>query len=483
MSDIILDRRGQIPYVAEPRPKELPKDKEYAVRADKYNANLRKAFERMGVIMVLGSECSPTSVQYGATDADNFRATLPEDSTEVGDIIIVSEDAVNPRTWRFTIVYADEIEIADAQLVDGASGTSNYDTIQKSLIIWLVSKAGLRQWVSKNEILRGQFADALKADDLIMGVDDDTVLGTKVDWFDEEHRVDAGHEGEHKAGFLTNSMLDLDDVLKTQGASNIVKNGAFNINNAADISFWTAISATLTAPAGVCGTFPYYMMKIAVTDADQGAYQDLIDLDVGEMITATFFAKGTNGKKIRAVLQTDTLDETLPITCTGSFVEYSLQFTPDNICSNPKIKFLSDETGAQDFYIAYVCVRWGNVRMKAERAASDVMYDAVHDMAFYMPDLAAAAADEIYASFVLEKNIKIISIYAYSRVAAATADATIRLSDGTNNVDVVIANLANAGHVHSAQEYAKAATLTLTLLQNTTTNGDDVSVVIQYRIN
>lgn len=475
----MINREGLPTNWLQPRTSDLPEDMAYAVRADILNRNFRDLAESIGCPLVTGDQdfCVEGSAQYGASTTTYCRLTLPPDRFEIGDLLKITDGT---RVWEFVVAYEDQIEITDTELIEGTAGTANYNAIQSSLIIIGFGKAGLLKFVSATNIALGANANALHGDDIRVSDTDATTLEEVSDDVYTEHEAD----GTHSVDIIDNDNMKTDTVLATLGCDNLIKNGNFEINDAADSSYWDAVGTGVLTPEElhVCGEFPDRDLKIVVTDNNSGAEQSIARCEKDIPLTMMCWVKGTADKEIKLILKTDTASAEKAITCAGTWEEAFVKFTPDDQCT-VKAQILSNETGAQTFYVALVTVKFGNYVQKPERAAADVLYDAVHTAVFYIPTLCSAGADSIYAVWTPQRDIKLIRIDAYVHLDPATDDATIRLTDGSSDVDTDILIGNNSGaNASTVQEYAAGAPLTLKVLQNTTTDGTECIIVIQYRM-
>lgn len=483
MSDIILDRSENIPHIAAPRTAALPLDKTKAVLASYYNANFRKVLERIGMLMVLGSECTNYNTTYGTSNSTHFRPGLPAGSTEIGDVLIVSEDGTDPRTWRVVILNPDEIEITDTELVDGPALVNNYDAIKDTVIILCVGKLGMQKHITKNEICRGQFPDALTAEDLILrgNVDDPdaTNLADKVDYFDLEHRIDAGFEGEHKAGFVKNNHLDKNEVLSTQGSLNLMRNGFFTLRDAVSATFWELISGgTMTPTTNACGLFPSWYCKFEQTASGQGLRQLLKYCEKNIPLRMSFYAWGKDGdENIIASLNDPYSEANLSIALTTTPTLYNLPFIPASQCS-VYARFLSEGAGTNEWYIAMVSVSFGDINTYPERSPRDALYDGVQHNNFFIADL-TAGGDVTVGVWTPARRIRILRVDAYA-ITAPNDDVVFRLTDGGTDLDTTILSGQNAGYADTETCFAMGAPLTLKIISNSDTSGANAHVIIQY---
>lgn len=469
-----LDRRGAMPYPWQGRPRDLPLDEEYALRDDKLNANWRQLMEAIGKPLITGVMCTEGTVAYGASTITHCRITLPDDFTELNDWLNIGDGA---RQWRVKVLVENEIEFSDADLIGGLSGTANYNTIQNSLLLETLSKEKLEKQVTKNEIVLGSFDDGLHADDIGISKTDTTKIKTKLDLFDIEHKTD----GVHKDDIIENSMLDKDDVLITQSFVNRVKNGAFNINLAASRDYWLDVgSPVVTINSNGKTAFPYFDCEIDSDALGEGIRQGIFAVEKGQPVRLCFWAKGNSGgEAIKAQIYDGVVSVSSEITLTNAYAIYYLDYTPEE--GDVTIRIMSNTSATIKFFLALITFAMGDVHTFPERSSLDVIYDTVHTMAFWLDDL-VKGTDTVFAQWTKERSIKLLRGNAYCQVAVGGGDdAVIRLTDGTNNFDVTVADGQQTGEQTTDLEFT-GNDYELKVMANATNVGSKCIVVYQYRM-
>ena len=473
-----LDRRGAMPYVWQGRPADLPLDPTYAISDDKLNANWRQIMEAIGVVLLTGQMCEEGTVTYGASTTTYCRLTLPDGFTEVNDWLHIGDGV---RQWRVQVAVEREIEFSDADLIDGTAGTANYNTIQDDLMMWTLAKAKLTKKVTKNEISLGAFDDSLHGDDIRMSKTDATTVAAKANLLDVEHESD----GTHSAEIIGNAELDKDDVLVTQGVINLLKNGAFHIGELDDDWGWTYTggatgATTKTTPP----EFPAYYNIISTSSPGDGIKQEIIGIEKDIPIRLSFYVRSLTSDKfnLKVSLYDGTGSETLEEEISNTWVLRHLTLTPvtqDGVY----VQFELNSSGSgtdNEFHLALVSVCFGDVHMRPERSPMDVLYDAIYEHTIYL-DTLQCVGDTVFADWDLLENIKVERIDAYARTAP-NADVTIRLTNGSSNMDTTILNGQNKGEHGISGNYTRADTLQVKVLANSDSSGANCNVVITYRM-
>lgn len=476
-----LDRRAMIPHPGEPRPEDLPLDDEYAVRPDYYNANLRQLAEAIGCIMFTGVMCEDGG-HYGASDATHCRLTLPDDFTEIGDILHIGDGS---REWRVEITVENAIEFTDTNLVDGTSGGTDYDTIKDNLLLWCVAKTKLSKPVTKNEICLGNFADGLHADDIQRSAAHTDTIDTLFTSYEVQHNFAPGtsHDGTHKDSIIDNNHLVKSTVLRSQGSLNLVANGFFLVNGEPSSDYWEAIGgATLTPDETVtCSSFPKNYCQVDTTDVNQGLRQKVDDIEAGIPLKMSCYMKGAaGGENVRLMMNTDSGSVHDDVELTTTWTRYDLTWdAPDDQCSF-YARAMSLDTGASTFYIAMISVSFGDVPQYPERSPKDNVFDLAVPITAYIHTL-VAASDIVVATWTPQNDIKILRVDAYA-TRAVDANCTIRLTDGADNVDtVILSGQCSGSNTAGTQEYDAGLPLQIQVPANAVSSGGLCTVVIQYR--
>jgi len=473
------DRSGIIPYPASPRPSDLPLDAEYAVKADTYNANLRMIAEEVGCPYFTGKhyKCYEGSAYYGSSTSAHCRLTLPLDYTEIGDVLFIGDGS---RIWRVVIAQLDQVEFSDSDLVHGTAGTANYDTIKDNLEFMVRAKSKISKVVTKNEIVTGNFADGLHGDDIPVSQGSGDSIKDQLDDIYVEHESD----GTHSAGIIGNAELDKDDVLKTQAFVNRVRNGAFNINNAASKDYWTDIGTPNSAVnSNGKDVYPQFDLECTTNALTEGVYQLLLEgFEPNVPIRLCFVAWGdSGGEAIKAQMYTGIESETEEITLTTSKTTYYLTLTPTDI-TTLIVRFISNTASTITWHIALVTIALGDVHTRPERSSQDVLFDAIHTTDFYIPSLLTSGADVTYVQWTPQRTIQLVRIDVYTNTKP-DVDVTVRITDGSNNVDVVISSSTGKGSNSSTtQQFNKGTELTLKVIDNAATAGTLVNYILQYRM-
>lgn len=480
MSGILtgLDRRSAMPWPYEGRPRELPLDEEYAFRSDRGNANWRQLMEAIATALITGIMCEEGTVTYGASTTTHCRLTLPDGYAEVNDFLVIGDGT---RIWRVEVAVAREIEFSDSNLIDptGGEGTADYNTIQNNLIMFTLSKSKLSAWISKNEIARGSQDGALHLDDLQRSKTDTDNANTTLEKLFTEHEND----GSHSDNIIGNSNLKKADVLITEAFISRVKNGAFNINGAASLDYWTEVGSLVTFQANDNGkaAFPRYCAQLSSDDSGEGMSQDLSEnkFEANVPIRMCFYAKGNSGgEKLKFQLYNGIESAEAEVVLTTTYTAYYLTFTPSD-ATNLTVRFLSNQASAQTIFIALVTIASGDVHTYPERSPQDVQYDMVLQDTFFVEDI-TVFGDMIFAQWDLLRDIKILQID-IKCLANVDADVVIRLTDGSTNHDTTIASGNSTAQNTADQDYDKNATMQLKVLSSSATTGDGCNVTIQYR--
>lgn len=472
-----LDRRGLIPYPAEPRPEDLPLDTEYAVKPSYANANWRMIAEAIGKTLFTGEHyLIQDGGHYGASDTTHCRLTLPPDYTELNDWLIIGETQVDgdSRVWAVEISVEDAIEFTDSDLVKGAASTNNYNSIMTDLWFMTLSKKKIPIMITKDEICLGAFDKGLHGDDIRMSKTDATTVATKAGLIDTEHEADGSHSNE----IIGNAQLKKDDVLKTQGFINQIRNGDFSINEAASRDYWDdVLTPVVTASASACGVFPAFFLDIDTNALNEGVEQLLKGFETNQPVTCEFWALGdVGGEKIKATLDSPSATQTEEFVLTTDWTKYSVELTPDSQCSF-YLKILANQGAAQTFYIARVSVHLGDIVIIPERASKDVLFDGVHKLGLFVSDLTVASQ---FAAWVSERAFKILRVDIYCRTVP-DANTTFRISDGITNYDITVNSGVNAGNNTADQMYPASSNMTMAIQAAATLSGADAVIVIQYR--
>lgn len=471
-----LDRRNMFPYWWQGRPSDLPLDPNYRVRSDYLNANARAIAEAIGIVLITGDMATESNVHYGSSIATECRLTLPDDYTEIGDILMVADAT---RQWRIpAIVYENEIYFSDTHLVKGSSGGNDYDTIQNNLIMWTLSKTKLEKTVTKNEIVTGAFDDGLHGDDIRMSKTDATTVAAKASLIDVEHESN----GVHSAGIIGNDNLDKDDVMSSQGFINRVKNSDFVINDAASRDYWLDVLTPVVTPtSSACDVFPDYFCQIATNQLNEGIRQLLKGFETDQPVTCVFWAKGNaGGEEIYVRLNTAAETATQTITLTTTWTKYTVALTPDSQCSF-YVNFLADTASSITWMIAKISVYLGDIKVIPERNPQDSVVDAVMTKTFFA-QTTLYAANQIIAKWTLERACKIVNAKAYLIGAVGSANLVVRLTDGITNYDTTVSLGNNEGEQTADQEYPTASNMEVIIVGDAARDGGtDLTIVYQYR--
>lgn len=473
------DRSGILPYPASPRPSDLPLDAEYAVRADYYNANLRIVAEAIGCPFFTGQhyKCYEGSDYYGSSTSTHCRLTLPVDYTEIGDVLFIGDGS---RIWRVTIAQLDQIEFSDSDLVHGTAGTANYNTIKDSLEFRVWGKSKISKLVTKNEIVTGDFADGLHGDDIPVSQGSGDTIKDQLDDIYVEHESD----GTHSAGIIGNAELDKDDVLKTQAFVNRVRNGAFHINDVASKDYWTDIGTPgSSVNSNGKDFFPQFDLECTTNALSEGIYQGLLGGFQPDIpIRLCFVAWGDiGGEAIKAQMYTGIESATEEITLTTNPTTYYLTLTPTDI-TTLVVRFISNTASTITWHIALVTIALGDIHTRPERSSQDVLFDAVHMTDFWIDSLLTTGADKTWIYFTPQRTIQLVRIDAFA-VTKNDVDVTVRITDGSNNVDVTISSATGKGSNSSTtQQFNKGTELTIKVIDNAATVGALVNYVLQYRM-
>jgi hypothetical protein len=145
------------------------------------------------------------------------------------------------------------------------------------------------------------------------------------------------------------------------------------------------------------------------------------------------------------------------------------------------IRFIANTASTITWKIALVTLCMGDIHTYPERSSLDVLFDGVHQADFYINTL-RASSDKIWAKWTPKRSIKLIRIDAYASTAP-DANATIRLTNGVNNVDVTINSGQNLGsNTTTVQEFNGGTELTLKVPANSVGTGGECNYVLQYRM-
>lgn len=473
----MLDRRNMFPHWWLGRPEDLPRDPNFRVRSDYLNANLRAVAEAIGTVLITGDLCTEGNIHYGASITTECRLTLPDDYTEVGDILMVADAT---RQWRIpAIAYENEIFFSDTHLIAGSSGGNDYNTIQNNLIMWTLSKTKIQKTVTKNEIVLGDFADGLHADDIQLENGDSTTIKAKLDLFDVEHESN----GVHSDGIIKNDTLDKDDVLKTQGFVNRARNGAFNINGVASREYWDDVITPVVTPTDNGKTaFPRFSLQVATNANSEGiAHSVLGAVEAFKPNRVECYLWGdSGGEQVRIQIYDGIVSAFSDITLTTSKTLYTLDLTPEDT-TTLIFRAISNTGAAQTWHIALVNIALGDIHTEPERGAEDILYDACDVMNFFVSSL-VYAANQTIIKFTPQHAIKILRMDAYAITAVGGANAIVRLTDGSNDSDVQINVAANQGTSSPDQEYAAGVELELLVVGNAAVNaGGEINIALSYR--
>lgn len=474
----MLDRRNMFPHWWQGRPEDLPRDPNFRVRSDYLNANLRAVAEAIGVVLITGDLCTEGNFHYGTSTTTECRLTLPDDYTEVGDILMVADAT---RQWRIpAIAYENEIFFSDTHLIAGSSSGNDYNTIQNNLIMWTLSKTKITKTVTKNEIVLDSFPDGLHADDMQLAEGDATNLKTKVELIDVEHESN----GVHSVGIIKNDTLDKADVLSSQGFINRVKNSDFVINDAASRDYWLDVLTPVVTPtSNPCDSFPDFFCQVDTNQLDEGIRQLLKGFETDQPVTCVFWAKGNaGGEQIKVRLDTAVVSSTQQITLTTTWTKYTIALTPDSQCVF-YVNFLADTGSSITWMIAKVSVYMGDIKIIPEPNPQNAVLDAVMTKTFYA-QTTIYTPDQIIAQWTLERACKILNAKAYliTAVGGIGGDLDVRLTDGVTDYDTTVVTGNNDGEQTADQEYPAGSTMEVKIIGNgNRNNGLDLTIVFQYR--
>lgn len=474
----MLDRRNLFPYWWQGRPEDLPRDPNYRVRSDYLNSNANVIASAIGIVLITGDLCTEGNIHYGSSITTECRLTLPDDYTEVGDILMVADAT---RQWRIpAIAYENEIYFNDTHLVAGSIGGNDYNTIQNNLMMWTLSKTKIIKTVTKNEIVLGSFADGLHADDMQLSQSDATNLKTKVELIDVEHESN----GVHSVGIIKNDTLDKSDVLASQGFINRVKNSDFVINDAASRDYWLDVLTPVVTPtSSACDVFPDFFCQVATNQLDEGIRQLLKEFETDQPVTCVFWAKGNaGGEQIKVRLDTAVVSSSQQITLTTTWTKYTIALTPDSQCSF-YVNFLADTGSSITWMIAKISVYMGDVKIIPEPNPQNAVLDAVMTKTFFA-QTTVYGANQIIAKWTLERACKILNakVYLITAVAGIGGDLVVRLTDGITDYDTTVVTTSDEGEQTSDQEYPASSNMEVIIVGNANrNNGVDLTIVFQYR--
>jgi hypothetical protein len=448
-------------------------DEEYAIKPDECNANWRQGMEAIGKVLFTGVMCEDGGY-YGASDTAHCRLTLPDDFTEVGDILHIGDGS---REWRVTVTVDNAIEFTDTQLHSGTAGTANYDTIKNLLRFWTMANAKLTKIVTRNEIALGAHAEALHGDDIRIS---DTEATTVEDLFDDfyvEHELG----GAHSSDIIGNANLKKDEVLTSQGFLNMVKNGEFWLHEEASKRYWEEVGTpvSVTPTSNPCGSFPRHVNTL-VTDAQgEGIRQAMTGIEQNQPCRLVFWGQGNAGgeKIIAELLVSGGASAHVDIVLTTTWTKYYLDFTPDDSC-NLYVRFISDDSGSATWRLAKVNVAQGDVHSCPERAPRDYLLDDVKYASFYTPNIRTGGFN--IAQFTPRTPFELIGIEAFARTAP-NADVTIRISDGGHNEDLVFTSGETHDYVAAEYYYGFGSALTISAETNSDSASTDVQIILHYR--
>jgi len=126
-----------VPHEFQNNPNPLNYDPAYNVDARKFNDNFKTLSTAIGVVRVLGEECTEGSTHYGSSSSTRLCFTLPPEKRALpGDVILAGDGT---RSWRFICEYEDEVKLTDDELTYGNEGMS-YEGILSNLRILIIAK-------------------------------------------------------------------------------------------------------------------------------------------------------------------------------------------------------------------------------------------------------------------------------------------------------------------------------------------------------
>jgi hypothetical protein len=111
-------------------------------------SNFNKLCKAIGTIQVIGADCTDNT-----STSTECKLILPADQIEVGDVVVVGEGGTNLRIWYIEITGNDNLAFTDADLINGADSIADYDTIKNDLMIWVIGKSKLFNFITKNQLL------------------------------------------------------------------------------------------------------------------------------------------------------------------------------------------------------------------------------------------------------------------------------------------------------------------------------------------
>jgi hypothetical protein len=123
--------------------------------------NYDKLSRAIGNVQIIGTDCTDDT-----STTILCKLVTPTDHLEIGDVVVIGEGGANLRVWYVQVAIADKLSFSDANLINGSAGINNYDAIKNDLMIWIISKAKLYNFITKNQIFLSR---------AIQGVNDETI--------------------------------------------------------------------------------------------------------------------------------------------------------------------------------------------------------------------------------------------------------------------------------------------------------------------
>jgi hypothetical protein len=465
----------------------------YVFDAERFNTEIVQALaESIGVTFVRGKDC----VDNGSTTTVcNFMT--PTDRIEVGDVMIWGDGS---RQWRKVITVKDTVSFSDSDLTGGSPGSNNYNTILSTIRGVVIAKPLTTTPITKNEIVLGNFAAGLNGANIRRVQAAVTTIDEAIEAIEDDFYASEGLSGQHadngvhSDGFLTNLMLDKDDVLKTQGFRNILKNAFFRKWTAGTSSppdHYVAVgvgAADITRQGGTSG-YPYFCrIDVGISELGYGMKQSLANslcgLNEAPYLTMRGWIRRISGGTALRLKLEGSVAGTTDITISDIWTRFDLTSTVDaaGICPASVVaSWLCNSANATIFELAGWEVLYGDVAIieqEDDHSQHAEMYEAV---SFYVATPATAGNK---AKWTPQEDIVIRRIDAFvitPESGGAGAYVRYTLTDGTSPIYAEISNEASQGNWTGNQKYASGVELTFSTIIGFGANQALASIQIQYQ--
>jgi len=442
------DRPKLVPNEHTNRPSVGESGAQYATDATKVMENYRALAEAIGSVLIDGQDCDEGTVHYGSSDSTHCRITAPDDRLEVGDILILGE---GPRVWQFELEYDREIEIEDADLIDGTAGTSNYDTIKDSLHIWVVAKDKITKTVTKDliqlsKVTGGKSGTAFTAADIQISEADTDKVGDRLEELETDFGVEHDADGTHSDGKLTEDVFTEDACIKN-GFYNALFNGFFHLYRyhvSDDVlpDGWT-LKGSPSAYGILSTTGVYGAAAWRITASANG---DGMKRQEGAIPNATYFIaevylKAPTGS---ASLTIDIYDGT---TSTSKNQTVGTDWTALRVrheltagATYVQVRIYSAESGAQIFDVSHAVGMWGNFAKDVDEDARTRAVAIPQMLTFHIATVNDASFTT-KAKFTLDDEIvpthfgmRICQVSIFALTAPAGGNAEFQIKDSSNTI-------------------------------------------------